>query len=165
MGKWQLDRFIFNELNMRIIIKVLMRVLFVIFFVSFVLLMWHIFSPIKLIDENIEIIKDIIIPLVCAYLPIIITYYYNDKIDSDNLKRSLDILERHWQNNCIDLEWNKIEDWTVTSWFTQEYGFIVSNWNKSTKNILELAKKQDFLQGKVEWPENRVKNHFLWKKF
>ena len=139
--------------------------MFIVFFASFILLIWHIFSPIKLIDENIEIIKDAIIPLVCAYLPILVTHYYSDKTDSDNLKRSLDILERHWQNNCIDLEWNKIEDWTVTPWFAKEYGFIVSNWNKPAKCILKQAKKQDFLSKKVEWPEVRAKNHFLWKKF
>lgn len=150
---------------MKILIKILMWVLFVIFFVSFILIITHIFCPIKLIEENIEIIKDAIIPLVCAYLPILITHYYNDKTDSDNLKRSLDILERHRQNNCIDSNWNKIKDWTATSWFAKEYEFIVSNWNKPEKCILKLAKKQDFLLEKVEWPEVWVKNHFLWKKF
>lgn len=150
---------------MKIFIRILMWILFVLFFASFILLIWHIFCPIELINNNIEIIKNVLIPLVCAYLPIIVSYYYNDKADSDNLKRSLDLLERHWQNNCIDLEWNKIEDWTVTPWFAKEYWFIVSNWNKPTKRILKLAKKQDFLQGKVEWSENWAKNHFLWKNF
>lgn len=142
-----------------------MWILIIIFIVLFIFLVIHVFSPIKLIEENIGIIKDIIIPIVCAYIPIVVTYYYNDKIDSDNLKRSLDVLERHWQNNCVDIYWNKIEDWTVTSWFAKEYEFIVSNRNKCTKKILKLAKEQDFLKEKVEWPENRAKSHFLWKKF
>jgi len=125
----------------------------------------HMFSPIQIIEENIEIIKSTIIPLVCAYIPVVSTYYYNIKTDKDDLKRSLNILERHRQNNCIDENWNKVEDWTVMPWFAKEYGFIVSNRNKSKSKILELAQKQDFLQRKVEWPENWVKNHFLWKNF
>lgn len=133
--------------------------------ITFFALIIHMLYPIAFIDENIEIIKSAIIPLVWVYIPTLLTYYFNERTDKEDLKRSLDMLERHRRNNSINSNWEKIEDWTVLPWFALEYWFIVSNWNKSPKEIIESAKKQEFLTIKKEWPESWVKSHFLWKIF
>jgi hypothetical protein len=150
---------------MKKIVKYFMRTLLILSVIIFVGLCIHMIYPICFIEKNIELIKSAIIPLLWLYIPTLLTYYFNERTDKEDLKRSLDMLERHRKNNSINEKWEKFEDWTVLPWFALEYWFIVSNWNKSPEEILELAKKQEFLTIKEEWPESWVKSHFLWKIF
>lgn len=150
---------------MKKIVKYFMRTLLILSVIIFVGLCIHMIYPICFIEKNIELIKSAIIPLLWLYIPSLLTYYFNERTDKEDLKRSLDMLERHRKNNCINVNWEKIEDWTVMPWFAKEYSFIISNWNKSPEKILELAKESDFLTKKNEWADNWVKSHFLWKVF